>query len=701
MSNHVTTWVLELVDKISTPFKNIKRWAGSAFMNVAKLDKRIDRLKGRVSVLGTSVRNLSLTAGAFGLLSYGSIEFESSMARANTMLQVSQTELIDYTKDIQDLGVMSGVVKTELADGLYNTISAGVPKQNSIEFLNSSTKAAVGGTAELGQVVNATAIYIKAYSEEWSKAGLIQDKFQKTVQLGQINGLGELSSGLSVAATTAADLGVKQSELLAIFATTSGTLGKSTEVGTKLNATLSAMIKPSSEAAKMAKKMGVAFNANVVKQAGGLKNYIDVLMPKIEAYSKRTGIAQEQIIGSLFGSSEAIKMVMALGGRMNKTWGENTKGIEDSAGSVEAAFQRMMTTTKSDFGKMKNSISNNLDGIMMILAPLTSSILTLITKVSGFVFEFQKSNPVLTRVIVLVSAVSFGIVFLGTVAAYSSAKVRLMSLMFIKASRNGNLLTRSLIKASRGILGFGKRALLGAKRLAIMSASFVLTALKGIGLFIVNLITATAAQWGLNIAMNANPIGLIIIGILAVGTAVYGLIKYWDQVKAFLINLGKFLIKLHPFYWMIRLIDVIFPNFKVKIKEVFSTVIDWFKKMWDSIKGVWNSITSFFGFGDSKAEITVKKADDPTEDPAGAMIDLSGAKSSGQAGASISGILDNSNNSNIDSNGGSSGKAIHVKLDVINNFNMSPGNWKDSLDEITETIVGKINDGLKDSLILG
>lgn len=702
MSNHITTWVLELKERVSAPFKRIKRWAGSAFTNVVKLDRRIDLLKGRVSSLGGTVRNLTLTAGAFGLLSVGSMEFESSMARANTMLQASKSELLDYTYKVQDLGVMSGVVKTELADGLYNTISASVPKENHISFLRDSVKASVGGTAELGEVVNATAIVVKAYGEAWSNAGRIQDKFQKTVQLGQINGLGELSTGLSLSASSAAKLGVTQSELLGVFATSNGVLGTSSELATKLNATLNAMIKPSSEAAKTAKQLGVAFNANVVRQSGGLINYINVLMPKIKAYSKATGIAQEQIIGSLFGSSEAIKLVMDLGGEFNQRWAKNTKDIQNSAGVVQTAFNAMMTTAKSDLGKLRNAVSNNIDGVLMSLAPLTSNIIQLITKVATWVHAFQKSNPVLTRVVTVVSAVSFGIVFLGTVTAYASAKLRLMSLLLIKASRNGNLLTRSIAKASRWVLGLGKRALTGAKRLGIMSASFALAALQGIGSFIIGLVSATAAQIGLNVAMTANPVGAVIVGLLAVGAAVYGLWQHWDKVKLFLLNFGKLFIKLNPFAWLIRLIDVVFPGFKQKIQEVFSSVIDWFKKMWDSIKGVWNSITDFFGFGDTSHEITVK--DDPKDDKPKPPVISTGGGGSGGGGSGGSGSVSGLLSSSVGGvNGGSAGggKTISIQLDVQNHFNMQAGNWKDNIDDIANVIVGKINDRLKDSLIIG
>lgn len=42
----------------------------------------------------------------------------------------------------------------------------------------------------------------------------------------------------------------------------------------------------------------------------------------------------------------------------------------------------------------------------------------------------------------------------------------------------------------------------------------------------------TAAQWALNAAMTANPIGLIIAGLAALGAAIYAVIKYYDKLVA-------------------------------------------------------------------------------------------------------------------------------------------------------------------------
>jgi phage-related minor tail protein len=49
----------------------------------------------------------------------------------------------------------------------------------------------------------------------------------------------------------------------------------------------------------------------------------------------------------------------------------------------------------------------------------------------------------------------------------------------------------------------------------------------------------TAAQWALNIAMTANPIGLIVAGIAALAGAAYVLIQYWEPIGEFFSGLWE------------------------------------------------------------------------------------------------------------------------------------------------------------------
>ena len=62
------------------------------------------------------------------------------------------------------------LAREELANGLYQVVSNGVPEDNWIDYLNASARSAVGGIADVGEVVKVTSTIIKNYGLEWDAA---------------------------------------------------------------------------------------------------------------------------------------------------------------------------------------------------------------------------------------------------------------------------------------------------------------------------------------------------------------------------------------------------------------------------------------------------------------------------------------------------------------------------------------------------
>jgi len=697
MSSTTTQWILELIDRVSQPLKNIDKFAKQSGHSIAAVDVMLDRINTKSSQLTGSLRSMGLGALAFGALLYGSVQFEQGMARANTMANLGAKEMAGYTDQIRSLSEVIPIAKTQLSEGLYATISAGVPKENWITFLKDSSKAAIGGNAELGLVVDATSSVIKAYGDSWENAVKVQDKFQQTVKLGQIPSLQDLASALPRVTAVSADLKVSQEELLGVFATASGVMGKPAEVATQLSAVLTALMKPGAEATKMAEKLGIAFDANSITKAGGLKNYIDVLMPKIQAFSDKTGTTQQEIIGQLFGSQEAIKLVIGLGGNLAESWGKNTADIANSAGSVQSAFDIMNATTTSKVQEMRGSFGNAMDGIYVILAPMTQVIIDAASKIFHFLGAFMQAHPILSKFVVISAAVIFGVIFMTTAMSLLSLQLSAVYLKILRASLSSNFFTASMGKATLATLGFLKTMWSVTMTLAGQAVGYALVGAHMLGSFLVGLVTATAAQWGLNVAMTANPIGLIVIGIAAAVGAIILLIKYWDDIKKAIISFTTWIWNHSPFKFILDLVDTIFPGFKAKIAQIFEYVQGLVLGFWNKIKEVFGKIKSFFGFGDdSTTEIAVKV----TKPDGGGGIPVPGAEPDG-LGLLVKpkGADALATGTGTGTSGSGSGKTITMHLDVKNYFQMSPGNWRDKIDDIADQVVGKINDRMRDATI--
>lgn len=132
-----------------------------------------------------------------------------------------------------------------------------------------------------------------------------------------------------------------------------------------------------------------------------------------------------------------------------------------------------------------------------------------------------------------------------------------------------------------------------ARNAAIMAGAGVLAVISWAG----GLVSATVAQWALNAAMSANPIGLIILGLAAVAGAVYLIIRNWEVVKTWIINLGIFMIKMNPFYLMVQGIFKLFPGIEAWFKGLWDRVTGFMKNLVGKFKGLWDMIAPYLGLG--------------------------------------------------------------------------------------------------------
>lgn len=321
---------------------------------------QLKEMAARSMIFEGAMRSIETLRDMVGGLAAPFNSFETAMRSANTMAGKSGEEFDALSDKIVGLSKKIPLAREELANGLYQTISNGVPEDNWIAFLEQSSKAAVGGLADLGQTVTVTSTLIKNYGLSWDQAGAIQDKIQMTAKNG-VTSFEQLGQALPRVSGSASQLGVLMDELMAVFATTTGVTGNTAEVSTQLSAVLNALIKPSAEATKAAEAMGIGFNAASVQAAGGLENFLLGLDASIQEYSAKTGQLSETIYGQLFGSAEALRLLGSLTGEQKDKFSENIGAMADSAGTIDEVFNEMSSTGDSVGQMLKNQVQSMLD----------------------------------------------------------------------------------------------------------------------------------------------------------------------------------------------------------------------------------------------------------------------------------------------------------------------------------------------------
>ena len=343
----------------------LKQVMAGTIVEAQKLNKSMMDWSLSVQAIGAVSNAVGQLNSTFQQITGESNQFTKAMRAANTLAGKDAAGFKALKKDVAELAKELPIARDELANGLYQVISNGVPEDNWLTFLKQTAKASIGGLADLQQAVTVTATLIKNYGLAWDEAGNIQDKIQLTAKNG-VTTFEQLGEALPSVAGSAAQLGVSIDELMAVFATCTGVTGNTAEVSTQLSAVLKALIKPSTEAAKAAAAMGVQFDAAGIKAAGGLDNFLKELDKTIQQYAAQTGELSETIYGNLFGSARALRLLTSLTGEQADKFTENIGIMAGSAGTIDAAFEEMSQTGEAAAQKLKNQFAGITDAIASV-----------------------------------------------------------------------------------------------------------------------------------------------------------------------------------------------------------------------------------------------------------------------------------------------------------------------------------------------
>jgi len=274
----------------------------------ARAMSSIGRLTGRIlggafkftlGIIGKLIRSIKRLAKAAalafiaisaGILKLG-ISFEKQLAMVSTMLRAETMPMLAKFKDgVLAIAVKFGQGTKTIAKGLYDILSASVAPAKALDVLTVSAKAAVAGMTETGIAADVITTVLNSFALSADRAGEISDKLFATVQKGKIV-FPELASNLGKVASSAAVVGLSMDEMLAAIATmTRGGL-RAEEAITSLMATVSAFVRPTDNARKEAKKLGIDLSITGMKTTG----LLDVVKKLSKAEDEQLGKIIENV----------------------------------------------------------------------------------------------------------------------------------------------------------------------------------------------------------------------------------------------------------------------------------------------------------------------------------------------------------------------------------------------------------------------
>ncbi|HAS6759910.1 TPA: phage tail tape measure protein [Vibrio parahaemolyticus] len=541
-----------LVDQISKPLGNIQR----NLTDVANTyrDGTHTMVAGAAGVAGAGFALQSALMPA--------IEMDRALGEVKS-LGVADEQLKMLSTTAMEFATEYGKSAVEFVSASYDIQSAiaGLAGNELSEFTKASGVLAAATKADTATITNYVGTMYGIFQNTANQMGkadwvnMLGGQTAKAVQMFKTTG-DQMSAAFTSVGAAATSVGVGMTEQMAILGTLQSTMSGS-EAGTKYRAFLAG-----------AAKAQDALNMSFTDSQGQLLPIVDILEQIKGRYGDTVSVAEAAELSKAFGTQEATAMIQLLM--------QNTDGL---ATSIDALGQvKGLDVAEQMAGAMTDQWERLEQGLFSVRAAFGAALLPALLPIVGaladgasVLIEWTQLFPNITKWI-------------------GYAGITLLSFVAI----NG-LLTMAV--------GIGKQAM----------ASYILVT-KGYGLAVagVNSILKAfkVAMLAANIAMMANPIGLVVGAVVAAIAAVGALIYYWDDLKAsfgdttwFQIIESALALIMLPFQTLFQFLKAgwqwvmsgftdtsgfaFIGDMANSMKDMFAGVFNWIT---ESLAGIWESV---------------------------------------------------------------------------------------------------------------
>ncbi|ECF2557242.1 phage tail tape measure protein [Salmonella enterica subsp. enterica serovar Ahuza] len=565
-------FTLSLVDKLTKPLKQ----AQSAVTGFA------DKAAADFKRLGFGVAGLwGVAQGIKGLVNPAR-DMEAALAEVSS-LDVANKTLDQLRKTSQNFAVDYGESASAFVRSAYDIQSAiaglrGNELPKFTEVSNILAKATKSDAATITDYMGTMYGIFKDTAEKMGRTNWVEQiagQSAYAVQLFKTDG-NKLAQAFSTIGANAQAMRVSTAEQFAVLGQLGTTMGGS-EAATKYKQFLASV-------GGAQKTLGLKFT----RQDGTLKSITDILDLIKGKYGDLSKVADSDLLKKAFGSDEAVSMIKALlkdtdGLKKNIDSFSKIKGMDKV---VEMAKKMVdpWDQVNSLLEQVRVSIGLRLDPVF---APFLQKIID-----GGKAFmKWLDAFPNIARWLGYIAAMT-----LAFAAAGAIANITMGTFGFIMKGLTGiawilggawkgliftlDLLRPSLLSTRIGLMGLWiqEKAVWVWSKLVALWAGICKVAIAAWNVVLrtctvaMRLFGIAARFAGMGLGFLLSPIGLILLAIAALAVGIYFAIKYWDDIKAAILDTQAFHI----------------------LQRVVNAVVGWFDDDWRSIKDGWDNLTNWF-----------------------------------------------------------------------------------------------------------
>lgn len=527
--------------------------------------------------------------------------FESSMKNIQAITGQSSAEINTLGNELAAIG--GGVAAGPLAVAeAYNDVAGGITNITAqMPVLQNAIALAEAGQADLGVATNGLVKIMNSYgfsvsnaateaeqiAEINGRAAWASDVLTQAVGMG-VGRMDEFVTAMAPVSGMAASVGLGFDEVGSNMAYITSTIGSASEAGTMAGSLITALLKPNKDLTEILQSAGISSGSAMLAQYG--------LAESASILSRAVGGNQDALTQAL-GRQEAMKAAVQLSSGayadFAAQFGSTMQGITAASQAVQAeSYESKVGRLNAATDALKIQIGGDINAI------------------KGFFVDMGAGF--LSHVVAPIMSSPVGGVFQGMAAVTGLAAKTVLDL------GSGALNTASqLVVMTATIQNAG-----GFSKLFGSALGGIASPLKNIGTSIAGMVgpliakttatfAATAAEIGFAGAMWATagavwaatwPILAVVAGVAALAFGGYMLVKHWDAVSAFFVNLWNTVTGAFSaaFDWIQNLLGGV-SNKALGVAALFAPFIGipaLVIKNWETIAaffvGLWSRITALF-----------------------------------------------------------------------------------------------------------
>lgn len=540
--------------------------------------------KSARSDLGSTLATTAVMAAPFvGMLSKAA-DFEAVMSKVKAITVSDDQAMQQLTATARELGQKTMFSATQAGEAMTYLGMAGWNSQQIMAGMPGLLDLAAASNTDLARTADIVSDDLTAFGLSAEHAGHMADVFAKTSTSTNttVEMLGETMKyaapvahafGASLEETAAltglmANSGIKASAagtaLRSGFLRLAGTSAKSTKAIEEMGLSLSEATAQQEEARAALASLGIAMDdTNGPRKMGAI---VRDLADKTKDMSKEQRLAT---LATIFGTNAASAWVAVID-QGPDALDQLTKELENSDGAAAAMAETMQNNARGAMVRLQSASESVAISIGSTMLPTLAELGDSLANEAAYVSKVASEHPELTEAII---KTSFAV--MGMVIAYKTVRAIYYSVVAAKAAYVLATNSETLASARSTIAsGIHKAAMLGGT---------------------IATYAAAAAQWALNAAMTANPIGLVIIAVVALIAAFIWLGTHFQAVSEFCTSMWEsptaaiIAFMMGPIGWLIYAAMGLIAN--------WDQVKAWFTLLWEDPKA---ALSQFYDWVMSK-----------------------------------------------------------------------------------------------------